>query len=72
MRVNEVLTRCSTDQYVCIVYSSSNGTYHIYGSVYDIIFTDEYRYNRIGDMFVTKIGAHHETRSDLYLKAIKA
>lgn len=54
MRVNEVISRCRTDQKILIYYDE----YHIYGRIYDIIDTQEYRENRIGDMLVTKIFAH--------------
>lgn len=54
MRVNEVISRSSTDQKVCIYYDEQ----HIYGRIYDIIDTEEYRENRIGDMIVTKIFAN--------------
>lgn len=54
MRVNEVIRRCRTDQKVLIYYDE----YNIYGRIYDIIDTEEYRENRIGDMIVTKIFAH--------------
>lgn len=54
MRVNEVISRCRTDQNVLIRYDD----YHIYGRIYDIIDTEEYRENRIGDMIVTNIFAH--------------
>lgn len=54
MRVNEVISRCRTDQEVLIYYDE----YHIYGRIYDIIDTEEYRENRIGDMIVTKIVSH--------------
>lgn len=51
MRVNEVISRCRTDQKVLIYYDE----YHIYGRIYDIIDTQEYRENRIGDWLVTDI-----------------
>lgn len=54
MRVNEVISRCRTGQKVLIYYDE----YNIYGRIYDIIDTEEYRENRIGDMLVTKIFAH--------------
>lgn len=64
MRVNEVISRCRTDQKVLIYYDE----YHIYGRIYDIIDTEEYRENRIGDMIVTNISCNN---SDLWLKAVK-
>lgn len=62
MRVNEVISRCRTDQEVLIYYDE----YHIYGRIYDIIDTEEYRENRIGDMIVTKIFAH---KNELQIRA---
>lgn len=53
MRVNEVISRCRTDQKVLIRYDDA----HIYGELNDIVNTEEYRENRIGDMIVTKIGS---------------
>ncbi len=68
MRVNEVISRCSTEQKVIICYDN----YHIYGIVNDIIDTEEYRENRIGDMLVTKVGTkHYGAETDLlYVKAV--
>lgn len=54
MRVNEVISRCRTSQKVLIKYDNC----HIYGKIYDIVDTQEYRENRIGDMIVTKIFAY--------------
>ena len=65
MRVNEVISRCRTDQSIIIHYDNRS----IVGSVYDIISTDEYRLNRVGDMIVTNISSNN---SDLWLKAVKA
>lgn len=69
MRVNEVISRCRTDQKVAIHYEGR----YIVGSSYEIIASEEYRNTRIGDMFVTKIGIgdYRGTRA-LYLKAVKA
>lgn len=68
MRVNEVISRCSTEQKVIICYDN----YHIYGRVNDIIDTEEYRENRIGDMLVTKVGTkYYGAETDLlYVKAV--
>lgn len=65
MRVNEVISRCRTDQSIIIHYDNRS----IVGYVYDIISTDEYRLNRVGDMIVTKIISNN---SDLWLKVVKA
>ena len=65
MRVNEVISRCRTDQSIIIHYSNRS----IVGYVYDIISTDEYRLNRIGDMIVTNISSNN---SDLWIKAVKS
>lgn len=63
MRVNEVISRCRTDQKVLICYNE----YHICGRIYDIIDTQEFKENRIGDMLVLDIGSNE---SELHLKAI--
>lgn len=69
MRVNEVISRCRTDQNVLICYDD----YHIYGFVYDIVNNREYKENRIGDMLVTRIGIDsYRGSTALYLKAVKA
>ena len=65
MRVNEVISRCRTDQKVLICYNE----YHICGRIYDIIDTQEFKENRIGDMLVLHIGSNE---SELRLKAISA
>lgn len=65
MRVNEVICRCSTDQKVLIRYDD----YHICGRVYDILDTEEYMENRIGDMLITRISC---IDSELYIRAVKA
>ena len=68
MRVNEVISRCRTDQNVLICYDD----YHIYGFVYDIVNNREYKENRIGDMLVTRIGIDsYRGSTALYLKAVK-
>lgn len=65
MRVNEVISRCRTDQSVIIHYDNRS----IVGTVYEIIGIEEYRLNRVGDMIVTNIISN---KSDLWLKAVKA
>lgn len=67
MRVNELICRCRTDQYLSISYNYINGV------LYDIIDSEEYTENRIGDMIVTNIGAidAYDTTT-LYIKAVKA
>lgn len=64
MRVNEVISRCRTDQSVIIHYDNRS----IVGTVYDIIGVEEYRLNRVGDMVVTNISSNND---DLWLKAVK-
>lgn len=63
MRVNEVISRCRTDQKVLISYDN----YHIYGRVYDILGTQEFKENRIGDMLVMQIANND---NELYIKAV--
>lgn len=65
MRVNEVISRCRTDQSVIILYDNRD----IVGTAHDIISVEEYRLNRVGDMIVTNISSNN---SDLWLKAVKA
>lgn len=65
MRVNEVISRCSTDQPMAIHYDRRT----ILGSTYDIINKEEYRLNSVGDMIVTKI---YTLKNDLVVKAVKA
>lgn len=70
MRVNEVICRCRTDQPIVICYDVG---YHICGTVYDIIDTEEYKENRIGDMLVMRIGTYvrnDESCRELYIKAV--
>lgn len=64
MRVNEVISRCRTDQSVIIHYDNRA----IVGTVYEIIGIEEYRLNRVGDMVVTNISSNND---DLWLKAVK-
>lgn len=69
MRVNEIITRCRTDQETCIHYDSSV----IVGSVYELINTKEYKNYRIGDMLVTTIGTtEYLGRTILYVRGVKA
>lgn len=65
MRVNEIVSRCRTDQSIYIHYDNRC----IQGNVIDIIDIEEYRLNRVGDMLVTKIYAY---KSGLFLKAVEA
>lgn len=51
MRVNEVISRCRTDQSVQIYYDGK----YIEGTVFEIVAIEGYRLNRIGDMIVTNI-----------------
>lgn len=64
MRVNEVISRCRTDQSVIIHYDNRS----IVGTVYEIIGVEEYSLNRVGDMVVTNISSNND---DLWLKAVK-
>lgn len=63
MKVNEVISRCRTDQKVLISYDD----YHIYGRVCDILGTQEFKENRIGDKVVMKIATNE---NELYMKAV--
>lgn len=65
MRVNEIVSRCRTDQSIYIHYDNRA----IVGTVYEIIGVEEYKLNRVGDMLVTKIYAY---KSGLFLEAVKA
>ena len=65
MRVNELISRCRTDQSVIIHYDNRC----IAGYLYDIIDIEEYRLNRVGDMIVTRIGT---SKDSLLVKAVKA
>lgn len=64
MRVNEVISRCRTDQSIIIHYDNRS----IVGTVYEIIGVEEYRLNRVGDMVVTNISSNND---DLWIKAVK-
>lgn len=65
MRVNEVISRCRTDQSVQIYY---DGKYDE-GTVFEIVANEVYRLNRIGDMLVTGILSDD---SYLIIRAVKA
>ncbi len=67
MRVNEVISRCRTDQPMAIHYDYARRT--IAGNTYDIINSEEFRLNGIGNMIVTKI---YTFNRDLVLVAVKA
>lgn len=64
MRVNEVISRCRTDQSVQIYYEGK----YIKGSVFEVVANEGYRLNRIGDMIVTNILSD---KSYLILRAVK-
>ena len=69
MRVNEVISRCRTDQQACIHYESEV----IVGPVYELINTEEYKNFIIGDMLVTTIGTtEYLGRTILYVRAVKS
>lgn len=65
MRVNEIVSRCRTDQSVIINYEGK----FIAGTVFEILEDPQYRLNRIGDMLVTTIDSYN---CDLILRAVKA
>lgn len=65
MRVNEVISRCRTDQSVQIYYDGK----YIKGTVFEIVAIEVYRLNRIGDMLVTGILSDD---SYLIIRAVKA
>lgn len=64
MRLNEVISRCRTDQSVQIYYDGK----YIEGTVFEIVEAPIFRLNRIGDMLVTKISSDN---SYLILRAVK-
>lgn len=64
MRVNEVISRCRTDQSIIIHYDNRT----VVGTVYEIIGVDEYKLNKVGDMVVTNISTNN---NDLLVKAVK-
>lgn len=65
MRVNEVISRCRTDQSLQIYYDGK----YVKGAVFEIVANEGYRLNRIGDMLVTGILSDD---SYLILRAVKA
>lgn len=65
MRVNELISRCRTDQTVIINYDNRC----IVGDLDNILDIEEYRLNRVGDMIVTRIEANKDS---LLLKVVKA
>ena len=65
MRVNEIVSRCRTDQSAIIYYEGN----FIEGTVFEIVEDPKYILNRIGDMIVTSINSYN---SDLILRAVKA
>lgn len=65
MRVNEVISRCRTDQSVQIYYDGK----FVEGTVFEIVAIEGYRLNRIGDMLVTGILSDD---SYLIIRAVKA
>lgn len=65
MRVNEVISRCRTDQSVQIYYDGK----YVEGTVFEIVAIELYRLNRIGDMLVTGILSDD---SYLIIRAVKA
>lgn len=69
MRVNEVISRCRTDQSVMIHYEHKI----IVGTVYEILDTKEYKQNRIGDMIVPQVGTtDYCNKNVLYIRGVKA
>ena len=65
MRVNEVITRCRTDQSVNIYFEGK----FIEGTAFELVEDPQYRLARIGDMIVTNIMSNN---NDLILKVVKA
>lgn len=65
MRVNEVISRCRTDQSLQIYYDGK----YVEGTVFEIVDNEGFQLNRIGDMIVTGILSDD---SYLILKAVKA
>lgn len=66
MRVNEVISRCRTDQPMAIHYDYHRKT--ISGITYDILNKEDFRLNMVGDMIVTKIYAF---KSEIVLEVVK-
>lgn len=68
MRVNEVISRCRTDQDLLILCDNM----HFEGTAYEIINLEEFKLSKVGHGLVTNIGvANYSSRSVLYLKAVK-
>ena len=65
MRVNEVISRCRTDQSVIINYEGK----FIEGTVFELVEDPQYRLQRIGDMIVTNIIS---CNNDLIIRVVKA
>lgn len=65
MRVNEVITRCRTDQSVNIYFEGK----FIEGTAFELVEDPQYRLTRIGDMIVTNIMSYN---NELILKVVKA
>ena len=64
MRVNEVISRCRTDQSAKIYYEGES----IEGTVFEIVEDPKFRLNRIGDMIVTNINGYNNY---LILRCVK-
>ena len=64
MRVNEIVSRCRTDQSTKIYYEGES----IEGTVFEIVEDPKFRLNRIGDMIVTNINGY---QNYLILRAVK-
>ena len=65
MRVNEIISRCRTDQSVNIYYEGK----FIEGTVFEIVEDPQYRLKRLGDMIVTNIMS---CNNDLIIRVVKA
>lgn len=65
MRVNEVISRCRTEQSLQIYFDGK----YVEGTVFEIVAIEVYRLNRIGDMLVTGIFSDD---SYLIIRAVKA
>lgn len=64
MRVNEIVSRCRTDQSTKIYYEGES----IEGTVFEIVEDPKFRLDRIGDMIVTNINSYH---NHLILRCVK-
>lgn len=65
MRVNEVISRCRSDQLINIRFNDKS----FIATVYDMSSLTEYRLYKMGDMFVTNISSDNNT---LWIKAVRA